>query len=92
MSEEEKKIDPVDQGEKVNPVCRGERTNIRAKVFVGNPGVGKSTMLNGMGRSLEFPSGVSFGTGRTTHLNVLFRKEEGDLLVDTPGLEDIEFL
>lgn len=57
-------------------------------LFIGNPGTGKSTLLNALIGQLEFKSGVSFGSGLTysfakvTHNGVVF--------CDTPGLEDVE--
>lgn len=54
----------------------------------GNPGVGKSTLMNMLAQKLLFKSGVSFGAGMTVNL----QKEETEeyILMDTPGLTDIE--
>lgn len=37
-------------------------------LFVGNPGTGKSTLLNSLVGSAVFKSGVSFGGGLTSYL------------------------
>lgn len=60
--------------------------------MVGNPGVGKSTLLNGMcgpkpDGSVAFKAGVSIGTGLTTTLQ-RFSLSEGVTFYDTPGLAD----
>ena len=57
-------------------------------LFVGNPGVGKSTVLNGLLGELRFKSGFSAGRGLTADL----QKEEanGNVYMDTPGLADVE--
>jgi len=58
-------------------------------IMIGNPGVGKSTILNGLiGRTI-FPSGISLGKGLTT---VCHREQDqnGNVYIDTPGLSDIK--
>jgi GTP-binding protein EngB required for normal cell division len=65
-------------------------------VFVGNPGVGKSTLLNGLCNAVEFRSGISFGTGltesfATKNAMVPFCGIEIPIVAcDTPGLADVK--
>jgi GTPase Era involved in 16S rRNA processing len=57
-------------------------------LMVGNPGTGKSTMLNGLAGKPVFESGISYGAGKTSVLqSVQIGK---DWYMDTPGLSDIE--
>lgn len=56
---------------------------------MGNPGSGKSTILNGIADKVIFKSGISIGTGLTTVLQKY--EHEGVSLYDTPGLADIKF-
>ncbi len=57
-------------------------------LFLGNPGVGKSTLCNSIFQQKIFDSGISFGTGMTEE------KQEHNynnrLYIDTPGLDDAE--
>lgn len=61
----------------------------KATIFVGNPGTGKSTLLNALAGSNVFKSGISFGRGMTSKIQE-FKLEDGSLLVDTPGLSDVK--
>ena len=60
----------------------------QCRLFVGNPGAGKSTLANCIAECVLFKSGISFGSGKTYRLD----KEEhsGIMYLDTPGLADIK--
>ncbi|ETI30169.1 hypothetical protein L914_21781, partial [Phytophthora nicotianae] len=55
-------------------------------LFLGNPGTGKSTLINCLIGKKVFKSGISYGSGLTD----FFQKYEHDsiLYMDTPGLAD----
>lgn len=59
-------------------------------VFIGNPGVGKSTLLNMLAGKVAFKSGVSDnGLGVTSVLQT-YTNSDGVTFIDTPGLADVE--
>jgi GTPase Era involved in 16S rRNA processing len=57
-------------------------------LFVGNPGVGKSALVNALVGKKVFASGLSVGTGLTTFLQTYEEKDK--IYIDTPGLADLE--
>merc|ERR1711871_1496484 len=57
-------------------------------LVVGNPGVGKSTILNSIVGKAVFKSGVSYGKGLTFELDTV--KEGAHTYMDTPGLADMQ--
>ena len=63
-------------------------TNEPHLLVVGNPGAGKSTILNGLIGSAVFKSGVSISTGVTSRLQ--WHTHDGIKFGDTPGLTDLQ--
>lgn len=57
-------------------------------IMAGNPGVGKSFLLNSLSGAILFPSGVSLIDGKTTHFCTR-TCSKGITYSDTPGLDDI---
>ena len=57
-------------------------------LVVGNPGAGKSTILNTLLQKAQFKSGASLGVGLTFRFDKF--QENGITYMDTPGLCDIE--
>ncbi|RLN95889.1 hypothetical protein BBJ28_00015402 [Nothophytophthora sp. Chile5] len=55
-------------------------------LFLGNPGAGKSTLINCLAGGVMFESGVSYGGGLTKHFQK--RLHDGVVYMDTPGLAD----
>ena len=55
-------------------------------IVIGNPGAGKSTILNGLAGEVLFKSGVSIGEGLTYKLDE--RTNDKGTFFDTPGLAD----
>ena len=58
------------------------------RLFIGNPGAGKSTLANCIAGRVLFKSGLSFGSGKTYKLGK--EKHDGIMYLDTPGLADIK--
>ena len=57
-------------------------------ILLGNPGTGKSTLLNGRIGSAQFKSGASIGTGLTAELQIYVDHAGGVNYLDPPGLHD----
>ena len=55
-------------------------------IAIGNPGAGKSTVLNAIAREILFQSGIAFGNGLTYELDK--RTNDFGTFFDTPGLAD----
>ena len=64
-----------------------EKRVIKRVIMAGNPGVGKSTILNTIIGRAVFDSGISLGSGMTTVLQNY--SDGGYTYTDTPGLDDV---
>ena len=80
---EEVKVDTVDAHTKV------ERADGGAILCIGNPGSGKSTILNSTIGHIKFESGFSWGSGKTIKMEE--HESNGTLYIDTPGLADPKY-
>ena len=59
----------------------------RSVIAIGNPGAGKSAILNALASQIIFRSGLSVGKGLTYKLE---QRVVGDIkFCDTPGLADV---
>ena len=58
------------------------------RLFIGNHGVGKSTLVNCLAQKILFKNGVSIGGGLTYQMEK--RDNDGIVYMDTPGLADIK--
>ena len=77
----------VSSGSKVHPTNSSSFKNMASTIFIGNPGTGKSSLINCHAGELLFKSGVSAsGSGITFELNKCTHK--GRCYMDTPGLSD----
>ena len=70
------------------------RCNNALSVFVGNSGVGKTTLLNELCPGLELETAETskkLGRGKHTTRAVELYDYEGGFLADTPGFSDVDF-
>ena len=65
-----------------------QRSTQEHVILAGNPGTGKSTLLNSLLQKVVFQSGWSTGTGKTI-LCQRYQHIDGKVYCDTPGLADM---
>ena len=70
----------------VETTDNGGTNNMEAVLCIGNPGTGKSTLLNSTMGIIKFRSGFSLGSGKTNKMEE--HEHDGKLFIDTPGLAD----
>ena len=66
---------------------RGWNSTADRIVFIGNPGVGKSSLGNNLLQEVKFKSGINIGKGLTWKMDC-FEAPNGVSVCDTPGLDD----
>jgi len=72
------------------PGEKREKTHKQLTLFLGNPGVGKSTLLNAILKKPVFESGPCVGGGLTQVVKTVQNEEDGVYYVDSPGLQDVK--
>ena len=69
---------------------RSAGSKLQHRLFIGNPGVGKSTLANCIAKTLLFRSGMYIGKGMTYQLEE--NEHDGISYLETTGLADINML
>ena len=73
----------------MNKLLKNKKT-----LFIGNSGVGKSTIINQISKSNQKIDSLSSKTGRgkqTTTFSEIFEIDSKSLIVDSPGFKDFYF-